>query len=276
VQSASLTQDAKDAETMLQCLLIGIPPQLIDAAKSQDPPMNVLFEVGTDRTAKAVHKSHLKKYKTVLVAIGKRFQNRVPNKVTCRDALQQLDDKFEHKLSHARMRKSKGALQPNKSDKYAWAKENGDALSRLMQWSWRLLSRTKNSKDPDVQDIKDAWKSVTKDTGGVGKDTGADEEADKDTGADEEADKGGIGEDDAQTDDENEEQEEEGEDEAEDKFGKEEVAGSGDEADHAPDSAPLASTLELVRAAAAHSEATHIPRMLVPFAFSTLACICKV
>jgi hypothetical protein len=251
---------------MLQCLLIGIPPQLIDVAKSEDPPMNVLFEVGTDRTAKAVHKSHLKKYKTVLVAIGKRFQNRVPNKVTCRDALQQLDDKFEHKLSHARMRKSKGALQPNKSDKYAWAKENGDALSRLMQWSWRLLSRTKNSKDPDVQEIKDAWKSVTTDTGGVGKDTGADEEADK----------GGSGEDDEQTEDENEEQEEEGENKAENKFEEEEVAGSGNESDPAPDSRPPASTLDLVRAAAAHSKATHIPQMLVPFAFSTLACICKV
>jgi hypothetical protein len=245
-------QDAKDALAMMQCLLVGISPGLIEAAKNNDPPMNVLFEVGTDRTAKAVHISHLKKYRSVLVAVGGHFRDRVPTKVICRDALQQLDDRYEHKLSHARMRKVRGVLVANKTDVHSWSKENADALSRLMQWSWRLLSRTRNSKDADVQAIKDAWKSGTP---GV-----------------KVADTGDVEEDDEQGEDEQEEQEEEDDKEDEEDAGSDNEAGGTDDA--AEPSLP-ASTLDLVRAAAALSEATHIPPMLVSLAFSTLACICK-
>ena len=41
---------------------------------------------------------------------------------------------------------------------YAWAKENGDALSRILQWSWRLTKLTEKSSLPELQEIKAAWR----------------------------------------------------------------------------------------------------------------------
>jgi hypothetical protein len=237
-----MPQDAQDVEFLMQCLLVGIPPPHIELVKNAEPPMNVMFEVGTDRAAKIVNKGHLIKYKEVLIAIGRRFKDRVPGKVTCRDALEKLDDKFENKLSHARMRKNKGVLVASKSDKYSWAKDNGDSLSRLMAWTWRLLCRTKASKDPDVQAIKDAWKSSK---------PGGDAPGTDDPKAGKGDDAQGIDNPEASEGD-NEEGEEEAEEEKEDNSDAEHV-----EADGHPDSGPPPSTLDLVRAAAARSEATH-------------------
>lgn len=57
------------------------------------------------------------------------------------------------------LRRSRGLWVANVGDVYHWCKENADNLSKILQWCWRLTKKSGKSYDPDVQEIKDAWKA---------------------------------------------------------------------------------------------------------------------
>ena len=52
------------------------------------------------------------------------------------------------------LRKHKGKRVPRNTDGYHWAKENGDALSKILQWCWRLRGRSSQSYDSVMKEIK--------------------------------------------------------------------------------------------------------------------------
>jgi hypothetical protein len=146
-------------DMLMEVLLLGILPAELEKAKAQPPPANVLFEIGNDRSCKAVNLKHIKAYSNILIEVGKKFASKnieVPDKVECRAALLALDTRHEGKLSHARTRKQKGQMVVSKADQHNWAKENGDSLGKLLTW-FKKLKKSDKSYDKDVQRIKEFW-----------------------------------------------------------------------------------------------------------------------
>ena len=97
-------------------------------SQAQKPPLNVLVQVSSDRSATTVAKHDLKRYSKLLQLVGRRFSTRLPSKVSCRDAFRRLGESHSGALSQARRRKQ--ALV--KSDVYAWSKDRGFINGRLL------------------------------------------------------------------------------------------------------------------------------------------------
>ena len=126
---------------LLEALKVGILPSEIEHVKSTEPPGNCLFEIGNDRSPKAVNLMHVKTHRGILVEVGIKFlghNHGIPNKVECRNALALFDTFHAGKLSHARTRKLKGEFIARKSDQHEWAKDNGDSLAKLLAWFKKL------------------------------------------------------------------------------------------------------------------------------------------
>ena len=150
---------ADDADTvmMLECLKCGFSAEEIKACQEATPPLNSLINIGTANNPGIVNKGHLKSVKTLLVQIGNRFVDRNPSKPVCKAAFERLDAFYKGTLSHARQKKTKKASVCHAGDAKAWAKSEGEALRKILAWTWRLRGKTEKSRDEDLLEIKQAW-----------------------------------------------------------------------------------------------------------------------
>ena len=154
----TLDDDAR-ADLLVEVFQVAVAPSVIERIKAASTPDNQMFEIGNDKSDKAVNISHIKDCSEVLVEIGRRFHNNnieVPCKVVARQALLKFDTTHNGKLSHARTLKNKGQIVLKKSDQHNWAKKNGDVLGKIITW-FKKLRKSSKSHDPAVAHIKSFW-----------------------------------------------------------------------------------------------------------------------
>ena len=81
----------------------------------------------------------------------------LPDKMQFCAAFEKFDEEHDGRLSHARRRRAGAKTGLYKCDVQGWAKDNGDALFRLMSWAWKLNSRSVGSQSPSMKEIKSAF-----------------------------------------------------------------------------------------------------------------------
>ena len=158
--------DAARVDLLVEEFKVAITPAEIERVKSLTPPMNILFEMGNERSEKNVNVVHIKQYADVLTEVGRKFHNTniaVPCKVIARQALIKFDTAHEGKLSHARTLKFKGQIVLKRTDQNQWAKKNGDTLGKLITW-FKKLRKSSKSHDPVIAHIKSFGYSMSQTT----------------------------------------------------------------------------------------------------------------